>query len=142
MERLRLKERRRGAKPGSNTILTPELIKKFCRKVRKGDTIDGTCDLLGVSQTAFSAWRDKGERYRLNDNQPREHKLYGKFVRALRKAMGQYRSRMVRKLHTAEGPGAWIQFMAILERRDRANFSREGPPGGGEEHFTVDEKYL
>lgn len=133
--------RKNGPLAGITTLLTEELIKKFCRYIRRGMPVDGVCDYLCISYQAFHNWRDKGEKYLLGDSQPREHALYGLFAMKLRRAMAKYRYKRIKKLHSG-GPGIWVREMTILERRDRRNFSRDDPQGGNDQDWTPDERYL
>lgn len=103
--------------------------------------MDGVCDYLGVENSTFWFWRDKGQKYLDGNCRPKEHQAYGNFVRCLKKAMAEYRLDRIDKLHNAKKMD-WIREMAILERRDRKNFGKNEPPGGSDEQYDPDQKFL
>lgn len=120
---------------------TPDLIKRFCRLIRKGLPADAVCDYLCIRAAVYYRWLERGERYLDGGGTPPEDAHYGEFARRFKRATARYRMEQLRELHTVEGPGAWIRHMAILERRDRKNFGRNEPAGGTDENYQVDERF-
>lgn len=124
--------------------LNDRFVKGFCALIKRGLPVDGVCDYLGVASRVFWGWMKRGEIYLDGDGEPKQYAMCGKFILLLRKATAEYRLTLVDSLHSREaGRGqAWIRDMAILERRDRKNFSRETPAGGTMESFDPEEKFL
>lgn len=103
--------------------------------------MDAICDYLGIHGSTFWKWCRRGDKYLHGDGNPPGHRICGEFVMRLKKATAQYRFKIQVKLEGAN-KSTWIKYMAILERRDRKNFSRNELPGGGEEAFDSDEKFV
>lgn len=147
IRRVHLKPRRKRARNsklgflGNGTKLNRRIIKQFCDLIKMGRTVDSVCDFLGIPNNTFWSWMRRGEKYLNGNCEPEGHYLYGLLMFKLKKATAQYRFSMVDKLHNA-GKGTWIKFMAILERRDRKNFSRLELPGGGEDSMDADERFM
>jgi hypothetical protein len=108
----------------------------------KGLPFDAICDYLGIDHANFLKWKQAGEAY-LAGNLPESHKPYGDFVLELRRAVAEYRLRMVERVH-APGNTAWFRDMLVLERRDRKNWGRKDPYGGSMDTTTPppDERFL
>ena len=121
-------------------ILDSNLCTQFMRLIREGLPADGVCDYLGVGNRFFHAWYRNGETYVQGGNTPKELAPYGKFYREFRKACAAYRLDVLRRLHL--GKKNWTCWMAILERRDRPNFSRFDQGGGDYQDFDPDESFL
>lgn len=150
MKRLKIKPRKyvnmkAGMKPvrelGDASSLNKRLIAQFCALAQSGKPMDAICDYLGIQTSSFWRWMRRGEKFIRGNGEPKGHALCGQFVKDLKRATAIYRFRITDKLHTA-GTKSWIKFMAILERRDRKNFSRNELPGGGEESLDADEKFV
>jgi hypothetical protein len=123
------------------SILDEEMIRRFCRLIKKGLPPDAVCDYLNISRSAFWNWITKGESFRNGDGEPKEYQLYGAFVGEFRRATALYRLRRLNALHRP-GNNLWAREMTILERRDRKNFSRNEMPGGSVESIQPDERFL
>lgn len=104
--------------------LTPELIARFCKCVKRGLPLDGACDYLGVGNGSFWSWLARGTRFLDGDGTPPEDALFGTFVQRLRRASAAYRYRLVVRLHDG-APDLWRREMSILSRRDRKNFGKD-----------------
>lgn len=117
------------------------MIDQFAKLVERGLPFDGCCDYLGISNTTFHSWRRKGTRYIDGDCEPPEDEIFGRFVNAIKKAYANYRLARLDSMH-GRGNQYWARDMTILERRDRHNFSRNDPQGGGESDFDPDETFL
>ena len=118
----------------TNSILTDKLIAQFVKFIERGLPADGVCDYLGIANTTFWSWMRKGEKFILGAGEPKKFRLYGKFVKAFRRATAAYRLGLIEHLHR-QGNINWTRPMAILERRDRGNFSRMEVAGGSDESF-------
>jgi len=140
MQRVRLlKAEEQIERLGTSAILDQKLIRQFTSLVERGLPLDGVCDYLGLPGITFFNWLRKGDAYLTGNGELKEYRMYGEFVRLLRKATAKYRLILVDRLH---GDEDWIRCMTILERRDRRNFSRKEPSGGGEESLNPDERFL
>jgi hypothetical protein len=124
-----------------SSTLTLELIEQFTRLIKKGLPADGVCDYLGISGSAYYNWLRKGEKFIEGNGEPKEWAMYGAFVTAFRKATAVYRMRRLASLHEKSN-GLWVRDLAILERRDRRNFSRYEQAGGGDDSLQPDESFL
>jgi hypothetical protein len=123
--------------------LNADLIRRFCEYLKKGVPIDITCDLLSISVMIYSHWKKKGENWLNSDgsNRERGHEIYAYFVQEMRKAVGEYKTDRIIKAHTLM-PGLWQRELAILERRDRKNFSKYENLGGEGDVYEPDERFL
>lgn len=127
-------------KHSTATILDDKLSEDFAGLVEEGIPIDAICDYLGLETSTFWDWKRKGEHYHNSGQSPPRYAVFGEFVRQLRRASAVYRITRVRKLHNSKT--IWVREMAILERRDKASFSRKEPPGGSLESYDPDEKFM
>jgi hypothetical protein len=122
------------------SILDEDLIRRFCRLIRKGLPPETACNFLNISRVAFWNWITKGEQFRNGNGEPGEFALYGAFVANFRRATAKYLARINKDLHEA-GP-MWAKYMTILERRDRKNYSRKEAPGTDTGTIDPDERFL
>ena len=101
--------------------------------------MDGVCDFLGIAPQTFWTWIRKGTLYLQDPEIQPRYKLYGDFMLNTRRSAAVYRLTITRKLHNSS---TWSRELAILERRDRKNFSRwDVMGGGGYETLSIDEKF-
>ena len=119
-----------------NLLLTEELSERFCKLILDGLPLQYACDYLGISYGAVHKWRARGER--ALGGGAEEEEIYATFILELRKAHAQYLYRRVKKLHRSK---QWVRELAILERRDRSNFSRNEQDGGSFEEYDADERF-
>ena len=120
---------------------TKELILQFVELIEQGVSLDVTCDYLGVAQQTCSQWIKKGRAYNTYPESEPKYEIYGDFEAALKKAAATYNIRMVKRVHNAEK--GWSRDLAILERRDRKNYSKYDVMGGQGplESLDPDQKY-
>lgn len=121
--------------------LDAELIADLCDLLEEGLPLDGCCDYLGISTTAFLEWRRKGELYGRQPKVPKEYRLYVRLWLKTRRAHAIYRLERQRRLNDPKNRD-WVRDLAILERRDRLNYGKKEPEGGGMEDFDPDERFL
>jgi hypothetical protein len=125
-------------------LLTPKLIRQFYDLLKRGHTIDAVCDFLGVGPTNFWGWKVKGQAF-LDTEDPSQriaaHEIYAHFVLETKKALAEYRFRVTRRAHDPFNRTRQVD-LAILERRDRKNYSKQDPSGGLDENFDPDEKFI
>jgi hypothetical protein len=125
---------------GTNSILSDKIIADFCKLIRQGLPADGVCDYLGINPATYYHWLAKGKLYEAGDEEPKEFAVYGKFVRAFRKATAAYRLKVTRGAH--RDSNYWVRDVTILERRDRKTWGKNEPPGGSEEERDPDDSFL
>lgn len=125
----------------TSSKLCEETIVKFCKYIRRGLPIDGTCDMMGITPTSYWNWKRKGDAYLAGNNEPAEYEIYGTFVLAIKKALAQYRMKVLDRLEDPENK-RWVRDMTILERRDRKSFGKRDLDGTQEEDYTPDDRYL
>lgn len=141
VERHKLKKSS-GPAPGTTTILDRRIIKQFCKLIYRGLPADGACDYMGISPSSFWAWLRKGEKFITGgQGTAGADKIYGEFVMRFRRASARFRLRVIKRMDKTGGP-QWVRDMTILERRDRKNFGRNEPMGGGDDDFDADDKFL
>lgn len=134
-----LRKEPRGLDPLESRGLTPSITRQFCRLIREGLPTDGVLDYLGVDSASFHMWKRRGQKY-LDRGYPAKWKKYAIFLRNFRRALAQWRLDRIRSMQTAGR--FWTREMTLLERRDRRNFSRWEQPGGTEDDYDPDERFL
>lgn len=123
---------------------TEKIVRKFCELIEEGIPAGTVCNFLGISNTAFHNWMRRGESYNDAGEEggcPAEHEIYGVFVRAYKKAASRYLIKRHRILHNTNDKN-WYREVVILERRDKKNWSKDAPPGGNEDQYNGDEKFV
>jgi len=121
--------------------LTKEVITQLVKLVKKGLPFDGACDYLGVRPDQFWLWLRRGDLYLTAGETPPEDKIYGDFVQEIKAGFAEYRLDQIEELQR-RGNRNWFRNLMILERRDRKNFGKTEAPGGTEESFQADERFL
>ena len=134
------KRRRRGS-AHHRSILDKKLIKDICDLLKEGVTIGAVCDYLSISPSAFLEWRKWGELYSTQEKIPKEYKIYVIFLLKSRKAHAKYIIKRQMSLNNPKNSN-WVRDMAILERRDRANYGRKGFDYDDVEEFDPDERFF
>jgi hypothetical protein len=101
-------------KVGRPLAITPELENTLLQKIREGIPINDACTIAGISRGTY-------QRY-LANGKAEESGYFRELYERIMRAQAEYRAELVGKLHTvsATDPKA---IMAILERRDRANWA-------------------
>lgn len=122
----------------SNARLDRKLITFFCDLTVRGLPADGICDYLGISPEYYYRWLRVGNQLLEEGNIKRIEAI---FVRRYRKALAIYRLDRVDRLHDPVNRN-WYKELAILERRDRKTYGRKEQPGGSEDTFDPDERFL
>ena len=97
------------------TKLTPELQERICGIISKGNSITTACQSVGISETTFYQWKEKGE------NAP--DSVYGEFLCALNKAESDAKQELLQYVKDA-APRNWQAAMTVLERRWPNEFGR------------------
>lgn len=118
---------------------TPDLIKQVCNLIEEGLPISSVLDYLGISPQTFYTWYRKGKLYNEDPDLEPKHKIYGDFEIAIKRAHASYQLTLIRRLHKDE---KWSRALAILERRDKKNFSKFDPFAGETlEQIDPDQKF-
>ena len=97
------------------TKLTPELQETICEIIGKGNSITTACHAVGIADTTFYEWKQKGE------HEP--DSLHGEFLCALNKAEADAKQELLQYVKDA-APHSWQASMTILERRWPQEFGR------------------
>lgn len=136
----RLKSRLDASKKNAHCIITAELIVQAAGYVEEGLPLDAVEPLLGLGRGVLWTWKKRGERWEaVGMPAVSEDAPYGMLMMELRAAFARYRLKMTRNLHF--NSVSWVQWLAILERRDRANYGRTAPQGGADEEYDPDERF-
>lgn len=103
--------------------------------LEEGNSPDVAADYVGISSTTFYSWLRRGAEYEelvdSGDHNPDDEKYYT-FLREVRQARALYARKTVRNLNAA-GPGMWLKYLTILERKDRKGW------GHREEVVNIDD---
>ena len=120
------------------TVLNLHLITAFCDLIVKGLAVDAVCDYLSISNNDYYDWMRKGKKYLERD---KPSKMQAIFLTRFKKALAMYRLDRVNRLHDSTNRN-WYKELAILERRDRKTYGRNEQPGGSDDTFDPDERFL
>jgi len=119
-------------------VLDLPLITAFCDLIVRGLAVDAVCDYLSIGNNEYYNWMRDGKNYLENDE---PDKLQAIFLTRFKKALAMYRLDRVSRLHDSTNRN-WYKELAILERRDRKTYGRNEQPGGSDDTFDPDEKFL
>ena len=97
------------------TKLTPELQETICDIISKGNSITTACQSVGIAETTFRVWKEKG------DKEP--DSVHGEFLQAMHKAESDAKQELLQYVKDA-APHSWQASMTILERRWPNEFGR------------------
>lgn len=126
----------------TSSVISTALLRQFTSLIRRGLPFDSVCDFVGLDSATFWLWMKKGDRYLEGDDGDDEDLApYGLFVRGVRKAFAEFKLQVIDQL-MKEKPTTWMRDIAILERRDRRNWSRLEIAGGSEDGINPDDRFL
>ena len=99
---------------GRPFAITPAVEAELLQNIRKGVPIGDACILAGIGRSTYQKYLATGKT--------EEAGYFKELVERIHRAQAEYRADLVGKLHSvsAQDPKA---IMAILERRDRANWA-------------------
>jgi len=100
---------------GRRSKLTKQLIERICEEVEAGNYIRTACGNVGISESTFHAWREKGESGFGG--------LYLEFVEALKKSEATAEANL---LSIIQADPSWQSKAWILERRCPEHWGRRG----------------
>ena len=92
---------------GRKTKLTKELTDEIVKRIRAGNYIKVACEAVGISQTAYFDWLNKGEQ----GIEP-----YAEFLGAIKKAESEAHTHFVAVI-AAQAPSQWQAAAWWLERK-------------------------
>lgn len=113
------------------TKLTEERQERICKALQKGVSIEGACNLAGVSERVFYKWRKRGreelervEEGHANCSVRKEEQRYVQFVQETTRAIGESEEYLVKSIREAapETPNAALR---MLERRFPERWSKK-----------------
>lgn len=128
---------------GRPSKLTEERQETICEALRKGVSIEGACQLAGVSDRAYYKWRErgKGELQRVEEGHQncrvrKDEKPYVQFFQETTRAIGESEEYLVEKIYEAapETPNAALR---LLERRFPERWSKKQKVEHSGDGFTV-----
>lgn len=93
---------------GRNSKLTPELQEKICESLENGNYIETTCLSVGINQSTFYDWLNRGEQ--------ENNSLYTEFSKAVTRSQAKAEEKLL-KLVLDSAPKDWRAAVWILERR-------------------------
>jgi len=117
---------------------TLQLINSFCDLIVRGLSPSAACDYLTISTEHYYLWLRSGSKL-IRAGQTEE--LKAQFVLRYQKAFATYQLDRVDRLHDPVNRN-WYRELAILERRDRKTYGRQEQPGGSDDSYDPDERFL
>ena len=99
---------------GRPTILNKNIIDRLCEFISQGNWASTACNAVGIGESTFYSWKDKGER----DIQNNKESVYKDFVEAIKKADAEAEAKVVSRFYEeATNPGSFVAPATYLERR-------------------------
>lgn len=116
---LALKKHAEKLKSGQPTKLTPELQKKICDLIAKGNSFKNSCLMCDISQAAFCNWQKLGREGKAE--------LYVEFFERIKKAKAKFIEHHLENITTAGDSDAkqWPASAWLLERSFPDLFGRK-----------------
>lgn len=115
---------------GRPTKLTDDRRETICEALRKGVSIEGACDLAGLSHQSFYNWRERGqdELRRVENGHPncqvrQDEQPFVEFLEATTRAIAESEEQLVGNINDA-APEDWRAAIALLERRFPERWSK------------------
>lgn len=103
------------AYPETTSKLTDDVVEKMCELIACGHSFAEICGWLGIDPGVLQKWRRRGEAVIAGDEpDDRDWEIYGRWLRAMRKAAAKYIMTIEGHLHTSKD---WFRFFKIAERR-------------------------
>ena len=103
---------------GRKTILNRDLIERIGVLLRKGNYIETTCNLVGISTEVFKKWMKEGHKAQRSTN------LKAKFVQVVNKNLAEAETSIVEKVAAAIEKGDIKAGFDFLQRRWPLNWSK------------------
>ena len=117
----------------------------FIEYLEEGNPIDTTQDLVGIGTITYNKWIKRGEDYEEKvlegTHDPMDYTCY-KFMVKVRKAIAISKRRHVLRLNSNNPFTDWRRSLAVLERRDKKNWSKEVININKEVVYDPDEAFL
>lgn len=121
--------------------LTPAVAEAFFRLARKGLPASTICNYLSIGNKTFHRWLLKGQSYLDNGNRPGNWVKYGAFVVQYQQSGAVFLEERLDLFLEADKDFSYRN-MVVLERRDRKNWGKAEPAGGGEETYDPLDTFL
>jgi hypothetical protein len=99
---------------GRKAILdvNPEITKRLCEILSLGNYIEAACAYVGISETSYYAWVQRGEK----DLKAGKESSFTEFVKATKKARAEAEVVSVARIRDAASSGEWQADAWFLER--------------------------
>ena len=129
------------------TELNMATIRQIVKKIKNGVTMSVVSASLLITHATIYRWHDKGERYWAlpEKDRPKNLKIYGIYVLAIRRAVAEYQERITDGVHaTATNPydkDRWRQYLSIGERRMPQTWGKQGVVQSADE-VAPDDQFL
>ena len=105
-------------KSGRKTKLTPELIKRICDCVSKGNYISTACKTVGIGESTYYDWLKRAEEG--------DTGIFGEFAKAAKQAEAQAEAELLATVREAATTDKnWLAAMTLLERRHPERWGRK-----------------
>jgi hypothetical protein len=116
---------------GRPTKLTGDRQEKICEALRKGVTIKGACDLVGLDESTYYKWRNRGEdelrrveEGHANCRVRKSEKRYVDFFEATTRAIAESERALVENIEGAAEED-WRAALELLRRRFSDRWSKQ-----------------
>ena len=127
---------------GRPTKCTPEMIDRICEFLADGINIVTTCGLVGIDESTFSRWRNRGEQAIKKhgddpDDIPDGEVVFCRFCKRIKRARAKAKATSLKAIRDAGDKGSWKAHAWFLERSFSKEFSKKS-----EVDITTDGKSL
>ena len=91
--------------------LTPELQDRLCTLIRVGNTVEVAADAVGISESTFYLWMERGTK------SGGSYTRYRNFRSEVERARAEAEATLVARISKAAQNGSWSAAAWLLERR-------------------------
>ena len=99
--------------------LNDEVIEKAKNYISAGNYANVVCQYLGIDESTFYIWKQKGEEDLKNEKES----IYVKFIKSIKEAEAEAEMRAVASIQKAGNDGNWTAFAWYLERKHKDRWS-------------------
>jgi transposase len=102
------------------TKLNDELTRQIARMIRAGNSVEVLCDVVGIGESTFYDWLERGKSDARNDA------LYRRFRAAVLKAHGDRERKLVGYIERAARNGSWKAAEWLMKRQEPEQEAAKG----------------
>ena len=115
---------------GRPTKCTPEMIDRICSHLENGINIKTTCELVGIDESTFSRWRNRGQSAieEFGDDPeaiPESEMPFCRFCKRIKRARAKAKATSLKAIRDAGDKGSWKAHAWYLERSFSDEFSKK-----------------